>query len=443
MPENAREVAINVLRRVMADKAYSELALNAALRRTALVDADRALASELVYGVLRNRAYLDWRIRRLSRTPLEKMEWRVADALRLGAYQLIFLDRVPAYAAVDESVNLAPRRASGLVNAILRRLVRERQATPEPTAADPLEAAAIRWSHPAWLLREWEAMFGAGEALALAQAGQRPPPATLRVNLLRVTREALLARLADLAPEPTAYSPAGFTVARLEPALRHAAFEEGLFLVQGEAAQLVSELSGARPGERVLDLCAAPGGKSTHLAALVGPEGCVTAADVRPNRLRLLQANLRRLGAKNVGVRQLDASRPVNVAQAHGPYDRVLVDAPCTALGTLARHPEVKWQVVKSDATRLADAQLPILLHAAECVRPGGALLYAVCTLTRAETFGVVERFLAERGDFAPDDLRADFAPRYDAFLRDDGFFLSLPHRTGAEGMFAARFRRR
>jgi len=441
--DSAREVAINVLRRVMADKAYSELALNAALGRSELSDNDRALACELVYGVLRHRAYLDWRLGRLARMPLEKMEWRVADALRLGAYQLLFLDRVPAYAAVDESVNLAPRRAAGLVNAVLRAVVREKNFSPAPSNADPLEAAAIRWSHPAWLLREWQDLFGIDAALALAQAGQQPPPATLRANVLKISRDDLLVRLAELSPAPAPYAPHGFTVPRLEPALRHPAFAEGLFLVQGEAAQLVAELTGARPGERVLDLCAAPGGKATHLAGLVGLDGFVVAADVRPNRLRLLQANLRRLGVTNVVVRQLDASRPVDVAQARGPFDRVLVDAPCTSLGTLARHPEVKWQVAKNDSTRMADAQMPILGHAAECVRPGGALLYAVCTLTRAETFDVVERFLAERPDFALDDLRDEFAPRYDVFLRDDGLFLSLPYRTGAEGMFAARFRRK
>jgi 16S rRNA (cytosine967-C5)-methyltransferase len=214
-----------------------------------------------------------------------------------------------------------------------------------------------------------------------------------------------------------------------------------MFVVQGEASQLVSELTGARPGERVLDLCAAPGGKTTHLAALVGAEGLVVATDVHPGRLRLLAAAVKRAGASNVAVKLADATAPLDaLTNAHGRFDRVLVDAPCTAMGTLARHPEIKWRLDRADPRRLSETQIAILRRAAECVRSGGVLLYSVCSMSGEETERVVLRFLTERSDYALDDLRREFAPRYGVFLQETGAFLSLPHQSTAEGMFAARF---
>jgi 16S rRNA (cytosine967-C5)-methyltransferase len=437
---NAREVALQVLRRVLVDQAYSDLALNAAFHKTELNDHDRALTTELVYGVLRHRSYLDWCIERVSRTPISRMETRVADAMRLGVYQLLFLERVPAYAAVGESVHLVPRRAAGLVNAVLRKLNEIDHAALVPNGADPLAAAAIRWSHPEWLLRAWADAYGLQMAADIAADDQLPPAAVLRVNLLQTTRAALLERLREFAPAATKHSAWGVEVTRLEPVLRHQDFADGAFLVQSEASQLVSELTGARPGERILDLCAAPGGKTTHLAGLVSPDGQVVAADVRPARLRLIYSNLKRLNITNVTVRLVDGASPLEPSVVNGQFDRVLVDAPCTALGTLAKHPEIKWQINKNDPARLSDVQVRLCANAAACVRPGGVLLYSVCTLSEEETRGVVRRFLAECADFRLDDLRAEFAPRLDAFLQADGTFLSLPPRTGTEGMFAARF---
>lgn len=439
MKGNAREAALQVLRRVQLNRAFADLALNAALQQNELSPVDRHLATELVYGVLRHRAYLDWLLGCFSHREIGTLEQRVVDALRLGVYQLVFLDRVPDHAAINESVALAPRRAAGLVNAVLRS-VQRRERLPQPgRGLSRLEAAAIRHSHPLWMLREWEEQFGLETACGIAAANQQTPPAVVRINPIKTTREKLLADLADLDPQPAKNAPGGILLTRLDSALNHPLFAEGHFLVQSEASQIVAELTGARVGERVWDCCAAPGGKATHLAALVGPTGQVVASDLHPQRLRLIRANCRRLGAVNVLVCKHDAASGSPVGMPAELFDRVLVDAPCSSLGTLAKQPEIKWNLGPSDPQRLAETQLEICRTAAEFVRPGGVLLYSVCTLTRAETDSVVRRFLQARKDFRLDDLHLDFGSRYDPFLQQDGTFLSLPSRNGTEGMFAAR----
>ncbi len=441
MSSNARSVAMSVLRRVFTDEAYSDLALSAALDHSALAPADRRLVTELVYGVLRNRTYLDWHIDRISRRPIAEMEFRVADALRLGVYQLLFLDRIPPHAAVNETVDLVPRRAAGLVNALLRRVPVGKSGRISPPG-DWMKTVAIRYSHPRWMLEAAVEQFGRDATLALVRANQERPTFVLRVNPMVATREQVLQELAPLKAVPTKYSPWGIEVERSDEALRHAAFRDGRCTVQSEASQIVGELVGAREGEQILDVCAAPGGKTTHLAALVGEGGRVVAGDVHPHRLRLLRSNLRRLDVRNVSVLQLDATRSLELGIENRRFDRVLVDAPCTALGTLAKSPELRWRLHREDPERLAAIQLTILRNAAELVRPGGALIYAVCTWTKHETTGVLNKFLAANPHFRLDDLRREYASRYDTFIREDGMFMSLPHETGSEGFFAVRLLR-
>jgi len=443
MGVGARRVALDVLRQVQTQPVFSDVALSAALNRAALNPPDRALATELVYGVLRNRTYLDWQLERWSSRPIAEMEQRVADVLRLGAYQLLFLDRVPAYAAVDEAVCLSPKRASRLVNAVLRKIPQGSSGRIDPLGDDRLSAASIRWSHPRWILELWAATFGLETALAMAQANQETPAAVLRINPLRATRDGLLGKLSEFNARPTKFSPWGVITDSLDGPLNHPSFAAGEFVVQSEASQLVGELLGALPGERIFDTCAAPGGKTGLLAALVGSAGQVLAGDVNSRRLKLMQETFGRLGLENIQTMVLDATKKMLLPKKLRVFDRVLVDAPCSALGTLAKNPEKRWRTKPGDLERLAETQAAICLQAAEFVRPGGALLFSVCTLTPPENRGVVDKILSARSDFALDDLRKPFFPMYDAFLQPDGTFLSLPHISGSEGFFAARFVRR
>jgi 16S rRNA (cytosine967-C5)-methyltransferase len=440
---DARRLAHEVLLRVEDTDAFADVLLGERLARVSLPARDQALATRLVYGTLAWQGRLDHHLADLVRTPLARLDPPVRAALRLGLYQLLFLDRVPAHAAVDTSVRLAGsagRGARGLVNAVLRRAAtagRAGLALPD-AAVDPIARLAVEWSHPRWLVERFAADVGAAELAALLAADNAYAGTALRANRLRTTpvalAEALRAGGVDVAPGRWA----GDALVVAEGAARVrtlSAWRDGACAFQGEASQLVTALLAPAPGARVLDACAGAGGKALHAAALVGSGGRVVALDPRAAHLRRLAPEAARLGASGiVGPVAGDARRPPFVA----PFDAVLVDAPCSGLGTLARHPELRWRRGPEDVSRLAALQADILAGVASLVRPGGVLVYAVCTLTAAETTGVVDAFRARAPGFAAE--RADaWLPA--ALVTPAGHLRTLPHRDGVDGFFAARFR--
>ncbi|MHB1399372.1 MAG: 16S rRNA (cytosine(967)-C(5))-methyltransferase RsmB [Trichloromonadaceae bacterium] len=446
-PTDPRTLAFEVLTRV-AEGAYADLALDAALELQPNLDPrDRALTTELVYGVLRQQGKLDFALSRFCRQPLTKLEHVVVRLLRLGAYQILCLDRVPDRAAVHETVELTRRlrleRATGLINGILRSLVREQQSIPWP-AAEQEPAAYLEHvlSLPGWLARQWLAEFGTEEAQALAAAMLEPAPFSLRVNTLATSRAAYLEKLTDLAEaRPTRFAPEGLTLdgrGRLSlPGDR-----EGWYQVQDEASMLIPHLLAPQPGDRILDACAAPGGKTTQLAALAGNQAKILALDLHPQRVRLITQGAARLGCRGIEARPWDLTKkPEFLAPAS--FDRVLVDAPCSGLGVLRRNPEIRWRRAASDLPRLAELQRAILQQVAPLVRPGGALVYSLCTLGREETTGVVEAFAAAHPDFVLENLRPLVPAHWAELIDAQGFLRTLPHRhDGMDAFFAARFRR-
>lgn len=447
-PTDPRTLAFDILSRV-AEGAYADLALDAALELQPNLDGrDRALTTELVYGVLRQQGQLDFALSRFCRQPLSKLEHVVLRLLRLGAYQILCLDRVPDRAAVHETVELARRlrleRATGLINGILRSLVREQEAIPWPDAAtDPAGHLEHVLSLPAWLARQWLAEFGAEEALALAGAMQQPAPFSLRVNTLALSREAYLARLEGIAEaRPTRFAPEGLTLSG-RGRLSLPGDREGHYQVQDEASMLMAHLLGARAGERILDACAAPGGKTTHLAALSGNRAQILALDLHPQRVRLISQGARRLGCQGIETRAWDLTKqPEFLTPAS--FDRVLVDAPCSGLGVLRRNPEIRWRRAPSDLPRLAELQRTILQQVAPLVRPGGTLVYSLCTLGREETSAVVEAFAAAHPEFVREDLRQGVPDHWRELIDTTGCLRTLPHRhDGMDAFFAARFRRK
>lgn len=438
---DARALAHEVLVRVEATAAFADALLAARLAATRLGAPDRALATRLVYGTLAWQGRLDHHLAALVHGPLEELDAPVRAALRLGLYQLLFLTRVPAHAAVDTSVRLLRAQgtgAAGLVNAVLRRAARGEPAPPLPAAGvDPLGRLAVEWSHPRWLVERWAADFGLDAVPALLAAHNARGRTALRANRLRTTRAALLDALgaAGVEATPSPWSDQAVVVARGAGRLRAlGAWREGLFAYQGEASQLIAPLLAPVPGARLLDACAAPGGKATHLAALLGGTGLVVALDARPSGVRRVVAEARRLAATTVRAAGGDAIRPPFAR----PFAGVLVDAPCSGLGTLARHPELRWRRRPEDIPRLADLQTAMLAGVAPLVAPGALLVYAVCTLTREETEGVVERFLAAHPRFRREPVGGE-APA--ALATPAGALLTLPHRHGLDGFFAARFR--
>jgi 16S rRNA (cytosine967-C5)-methyltransferase len=405
------------------------------------------LATDLVYGTLAWQGRLDHHLGGLLRgTTVARLEPPVRVALRLGLYQLLFLDRVPAYAAVDASVRLARRAgpgAAGLVNAVLRRVGLEGRAAlalPD-AAADPVARLAVEWSHPRWLVERLAEQVGRDALPALLAAHNRPGRVALRAHPGRVARDALAAELAasGVAVGPGRFAPDALVVERAAGRLRALpAFRAGRFAYQGEASQLVTLLLGLRPGARVLDACAAPGGKALQAAASAGAGGRVVALDVQPAGARRIVESAARLGLDTVDVAVADARRP----PLRGPFDAVLADAPCSGLGTLRRHPELRWRRAPEDLPRLAALQRELLDGVAPLVAAGGVLVYAVCTPLGAETDDVVADFLASNRDFALEPA-APFLPAAARHLVTAGGALrTWPHRDDLDAFFAVRLRR-
>lgn len=444
-PTRTRLLALRALERVQRAGAFADLLLHSLLGRSALNAADRAFATDLVYGTLRWRGRIDYLLSHFLDRDLEKLEPLVATALRLGAYQILFSERVPPEAAVDESVRCVraagAERATGLVNAVLRRLAAEHARIALPSLeSHPLEHLTHALSLPPWIAARWLERYGAAEAAELAQASNLPPPLTLRANRSLISRDALLAEMRERFPEarPCRHAEDGIVLGRRGNPALDPAFLAGRFTVQDEASQLVVALLDPQPGEQVLDTCAAPGGKATAIAERIGSAGLVLALDRHLGRSDLVRRAARRLQLPNLSCAERDSSRPLTDL---GLFDRVLVDAPCSGLGTLRRNPDARWRIGAGDPEKLAEVQRAILRSAAECVRPGGALVYSTCTLLPEENEQLVASFLSERRDFRacePSALPAALAPLLDS----EGCLRTLPHRDDADGFFAARLER-
>lgn len=444
-----RKLALDVLLRVDGG-GYADLSLDAALSHAREIDPrDRGLATELVYGTLRRRGRLDFALSRFCSKPLPKLETKVLWLLRLGAYQILELDRIPDRAAVHAAVEQARRegleRATGFINGVLRSLGREKDRLPWPDpATDPRGALEHGFSLPPWIAGRWLRELGAPEALALGAAMAGPAPFTLRANTLKIAPEQFLGRLREEGHEavPTPFAPEGIVLAgRGEGALP--GDREGWYQVQDEASMLIAHLLAPRPGEKILDACAAPGGKTTHVAALAGNRAGILALDLHPRRAALVTEGARRLGCAGIETRPWDLSLPPDFLPP-GTFDRVLVDAPCSGLGVLRRNPEIRWRRQPQDLPQLAALQRAILANVAPLVRPGGVLLYSVCTFTPEETEAVAESFLAAHPDFAREDLRAAAPPHWGELFDEKGTLRTFPHRHGGmDAFYAVRFRRR
>ena len=368
----ARTVAFAVLRRVFEQGAFTDQALHAEAGH--LEARDRALARRLVFGTVQRRRALDHVIGALAGR--RKLDADVQAALRLGLFQLLFLDGVPAHAAVDESVELVKRsRGAGLVNAVLRRASREGAAI----LAEAEEA--VRESVPSWLAALWRDAYGAETASALMRRINEPPELALRANRLRTTPEALAEQIGGRVVAPDAVVVEGAFDAHAHPL-----WHEGAYMPQSRSSQAVARAVDPRPGERILDLCAAPGGKSTHLAELMGGEGEIVSVERHPGRADALERTCARMGAEIVRVDVADAGEP----RADGPFDRVLVDPPCSGLGTLQARPDLRWRMNPERIAGLVTEQRRLLDAAAGAVRPGGLLVWSTCTLNPAENEGVL-----------------------------------------------------
>jgi 16S rRNA (cytosine967-C5)-methyltransferase len=443
-PPPARELALQILAAGESRSAYSDRLLESRLRDAGTSPEEARLVTALVQGVLRRRATLDHHLAAFTGPNWERLPLWIRTALRIGAFQLLFLDRIPAPAAVAESVALAKKYGhpgtAGLANAVLRRFAGgERAPLPDP-AADPVAHLAVKHSHPEWLVRRWLARFGPDTTERLLEADNAEPRISVRANTARIGREALRARLAAAGLGP-ADGPNGGPVFLLSGGFVAGAsplFREGLLSLQDEAESVVADVLDPRPGERALDLCAAPGGKASQIAERVAPGGRLTAVERHPSRAAALLANLRgRLGLPGVDVVCADGARPPFLrAPLPRAFDRVLLDAPCSGLGVLRRRADARWRKDEGSITSMAALQRPLLDAAAALTRPGGVLVYSVCSFEPEETDDIVSAFLASRPEWKRDDARPFVPP---ALRGGEPVLRAMPHLHGTDGVFAAR----
>lgn len=441
-PPNARLTAIKIINRILKDGAYSNLVLNETLPQEGLNDLDRRFVTELVYGTVKTLGTLDWILEHFVSRPLQSLEPETRNILRLGIYQIYFLDRVPVSAAVNESVNLAKKFGHAgivkFVNAVLRSSVRQKESLDWPDAGTaPLKHLALTAYHPEWLLQRWEKQFGLEETARLCAFDNAPAPLSLRVNTLVTTREELLARLtADgFTAAASTWSPDGIVCTQI-PSLK-ALFDKyyNAFYIQDESSMLVGRILNPQPGSTVIDMCSAPGGKTTHVATLMENRGQVRACDVYPHKLELVKANAGRLGLKNIYTFLQDGTklRPTWAGKA----DYVLVDAPCSGLGVLNRRAEARWIKTEKDLAEFPPLQLQILETAAQYVKPAGKILYSTCTLEPAENDKLVAKFLAAHPEWhlagfkhpvtGAEITELQLLPQRDGI---DGFYLALLQKT-------------
>ena len=444
-------MALKVLEGLSHRASFSARALDELFQSNPrLNERDRAFINQLVQGVVRWRIRLDWIIGQAADFPLKRLTPRVLNILRLALFQIFFLDRVPESAAVNEAVKQAKqgqgRHVVSFVNGILRSICRQKEQIRFPhRGEDPVSYLALFYSYPEWLVKKWLQEWGPDVTEALLSAGNQIPTLTIRTNILRVERSELLRRLGEegLKGTPTPYSPAGIILEGFRGRLDHLRpFKEGLFQVQDEAAQITTHLLSPQPGETILDVCAGVGGKSTHLAELMGDRGRIVALDINLKRLISLGRATARLGIKGISPVVGDASRsPFSLF--HDKFDGIMVDAPCSGLGVISRRPDIKWNKSGEDVARLAQLQQAILVGAASLLRDGGRMLYVTCTISRDENDGTVEALLSHRRDIILEDMRKS-APAWGRDLMDDqGLMRTFPHRHHMDGFFAALFRKK
>jgi 16S rRNA (cytosine967-C5)-methyltransferase len=439
----ARKAALEILFRVDHKGAYADALLGSRLPE--FEPNDRRLITLMVLGTVAWRGTLDFEIERLASRPLAKIDAAVLEILRLGLFQLRHLDRVPKHAAVDTAVTIAnserrTRDASGFINAVLRKATRQ-DAPAFEIANDEVGSLALKYSHPRWMAERFIATFGGADAESLMAADNEAAPTAIRLNLSHGTRAEILTRVKRDGLEVVGEGRFPETlILQGSPHLDSESFREGLFHVQSEASQIIARMLGPAPRATVVDCSAAPGGKATHLAELVGERGSVIALDLNLAGLRNTRGLAQRLGHTNLFFARADIAKAVPLPPAS--FDSILLDAPCTGTGTLRQHPEIRWRLKPGDPSRMAVLQLAMLRNAAAVLRPGGAMVYSVCSLMPEEGPAVVTEFLAENLQYQIDTQPPAHEQIAD-LLREDGTMLTRPDHSGLDGFFGARIVRR
>ncbi|WP_375295441.1 16S rRNA (cytosine(967)-C(5))-methyltransferase RsmB [Paenibacillus doosanensis] len=424
---SAREAALDVLVRTEQDRSYSNLLLHQTLQKYRLDKADAALATEIVYGTIQRMNTIDYFLEKFVAKGMAKLQPWVRSLLRLSFYQMMYLDRVPDHAVVNEAVNLAKKKGhqgiSGMVNGVLRNVIRQKDGLVIPDGLPEAERIALRHSHPEWMVRRWLRQLGAERTERVCEANNRPPRVSIRANIMKIGRDELVKLLleAGLQAEPSELAPAGVVVRGGGNMALTPWFEQGLFSIQDESSMLVAEAVDPKPGEKVLDCCAAPGGKTMHMAEKMGDRGEIWACDIHEHKAKLIREQAERLGLASVRTLTADARKLPELLPEAG-FDRILLDAPCSGLGVIRRKPDMKWSKRESELGDICVIQRELLSQVHRLLRPGGILVYSTCTIEHDENQGMVDRFLQDHPEFEP---AAEPMQIYPYEHESDGFFIA------------------
>jgi 16S rRNA (cytosine967-C5)-methyltransferase len=429
----AREVALDVLIRIEQDHSYSNLLLNQMLQKADLDKQDAGLATEIVYGTIQRLHTIDYFLKRFVSKGLAKLDPWVRSLLRLSYYQMVYLDRVPDHAIVNEAVNLAKKRGhsgiSGMVNGVLRNVIRQKDSLQLPAGLARVERIALTHSHPEWMVKRWIQQFGEARTEQICEANNKPPHVSIRTNTIKLTRNNLVALLNDAGLEalPSQLASAGIVVKGGGNMALTPWYAEGLFSIQDESSMLVAETIGAHPGEKILDCCAAPGGKTTHIAETMKDQGEIWACDIHEHKQDLIREQAMRLGLASIRTLVSDA-RDLQGHFAAGSFDRILLDAPCSGLGVIRRKPDMKWSKREQDLDEVCLIQKELLEKIHPLLRKGGVLVYSTCTMEVNENEGMVRAFLENHPEFEWDQPKP---------------VEILPYEHMSDGFFIARLRKR
>ncbi|MGO4787928.1 16S rRNA (cytosine(967)-C(5))-methyltransferase RsmB [Paenibacillus sp. 2KB_20] len=447
--DSPRELAMNVLTQVEQEGAYSNLLLNTALQKSSLAKSDAGLATELIYGTISRLNTLDYFLDKFVNKGVQKLQPWVRALLRISLYQVVYLDRIPDHAVVSEAVNLAKRRGhqgiSGMVNGVLRNILRQKESLAIPENMPAAQRISLLHSHPQWLVERWISQYGIETTEAICAANNEPPVVSVRVNTTMISREDMLALMSShgLDATPSSLSPYGIVVKGAGNMALTDWYRDGMISIQDESSMLVAEAVKPEAGMRVLDCCAAPGGKSAHMGELMKDEGSIVANDIHAHKGKLISDQASRLGLDSISIVTGDALDLVDRFEP-ASFDRILLDAPCSGLGVIRRKPDLKWGKSQEDIHEIAALQLRLLESVSTLLRPGGLLVYSTCTIEPLENEGVVSAFLEGHSEFdIPKDGLGALSRLGEKSLQRGGGIQILPQHYHSDGFYIARLGRR
>lgn len=443
-----RETALKILYAIDKSGAYSNIALNKKLDNIKLSNLDKAFITELVYGTLKWKLSIDYIIEKFSSVRIKKLSPWILNILRLGVYQLIYMSKIPESAACNESVNLARRyghsASSRYVNAVLRNIARSKEQIEYPDKNKDFSFyLSIRYSHPEWMVKNWLNRFGECFTEELLKSNNETPPLSIRVNTLKTSREELQAQLEKegIETQRAKYIENALIINNPSSITKMEAFSKGLFQVQDESSMMVAKILDPKPGQLVIDVCSAPGGKATHIAELMQNKGQVLARDVHEHKIGLIEEAALRLGIDIINAEVFDAQQ--EDARLMGKADGVLVDAPCTGLGIIRRKPDIKWTRTQKDLDEIVKLQEKILNISSRYVKPGGVLVYSTCTIEPKENEELVNNFLKDNRNFELEDISGVLPKGLEKDTEKEGYIQLYPNVDDVDGFFISKLRRR